>query len=317
MNIAAEWKSWNSFYKTLLLASTGFVVTGAILGYGAIQSRGAAREATARAENASAQVQSLERQVAKPVPPPDLSTVGRAIPNEWEMARFFADLAVAARTRGVSVVSVTPTKPPEDHGAYSPSGSRPGSGGSAPKTGRAVPAGGGTGPAPGTAAPNNGNNGNGGSTGNGQPKPGASGGQTPASAPGAPSGQSPSSGPGGAAGSGSNPGNEAAKSGDSAPPPSIPGLYTLDLSLEAEGSGANLLGFIDELQAMPRFVWIDEYTLDFSQQNQGAGGTPVPAKLSVKFTLYSHAPWDAKAANETPWPFPIEPAGNPEAFGGR
>ncbi|MDI3257655.1 MAG: hypothetical protein QJR01_08020 [Kyrpidia sp.] len=305
MNIAAEWKSWNPFHKTLLLASAGLVVTGAVLGYAAFQSRGAAREATARAENTTAQVQSLERQVAKPVPPPDLSTVGRAIPNEWEMARFFADLAVAARTRGVSVVSVTPTQPPEDRGAYTPPGSRPGAGGSAPKTGQAVPAGGGTGPTPGTAAPSNGNNGNGGSTGNGEAKPGASGGQPPASAPGAPSGQGPSSGPGGGA----------AKSGGSAPPSQIPGLYTLDLSLEAEGSGPNLLGFVDELQAMPRFVWIDEYTLDFTQQNQRAGGAPVPAKLNVKFTLYSHAPWDAKAANETPWPFPIQPAGNPEAFG--
>lgn len=292
MNIAEEWKSWTPFHKTLLLASAGLLVTSAVLGYGAVQSRSAAREAAGRAENTMAQVQSLERQVAKPVPAPDLSAVGRAIPNEWEMARFFADLAVAAKTRRVTVVSVTPAQPPEDRGAYTPPTSRPGPGESAPKPpAQAAPAAGGTGPASGPAAQSSGSG------------AGGQGGQGPSP------GQSPASGQG--PGQGNNPGGGTPKSGGAAPPPAIPGLYTLELSIEAEGSGPDLLAFLDELQAMPRFVWINEYTLDFPKEPQ----SPAPSKLNVKLTLYSHAPWDAKAANETPWPFPMEPAGNPEAFG--
>lgn len=324
MRLTERIRSLTPFHRWLLLISAGLAVTGGVLAYTSSSAAQAARAAAARLQDAQNQMQLLQRKLSRPVPAPDLTLPARAIPNNWEMARFFADLTTAANTWSIHIASVTPNPPSPDPGGFKPPGT-PGSAGAttptSPGGSSANPAGAQGGGNQPSGSPSQATGGGAGSPSPSAPSSPGSVGATPGtatngSAPGAASGPAaPTSGSAGA-----TTGKEAV------PPAALPGIHSLTIAITAEGTGSNLLAFLDELTAMPRLVWITDYTLDFSGGGSnpggaaggaggGAGTSTGTARLQLTLTLYSHAPWDSRAVAETPWPFPIQPAGNPEAFG--
>ncbi|HHY65860.1 MAG TPA: hypothetical protein GX517_01445 [Alicyclobacillus sp.] len=304
MTFTGKFQALNPFHRWLIVISAALLVTFGVLGYISFSATREARTAAARLKDAQDQMQVLQQKVARPVPVPDLSLPAREIPTNWDMARFFADLTNAAKTWGVHITSVTPNPPTPDPGGFQPSGNNGSGSASVPSTS------GNTANRP-VSTPN----------GNTQPSgmPATPSGSTAGNTTGsATKGTTSGNASGQAAPAEENAGATKGKEGN--PPAALPGVHSLTLAVDAEGTGSNLLAFLNELTAMPRLVWITEYTLDFGQGGTRSGGGAVgagsgPARLQLTLTLYSHAPWDSRAVAETPWPFPIQPAGNPEAFG--
>ncbi|WP_018131346.1 hypothetical protein [Effusibacillus pohliae] len=268
--------------KIALSLSAVLLLSGSLLGYAAWQKAKEAAAADTEADAVAQQVQRLRQKVVQQVNPPDLLKLGRAIPNDWEMALFLADLTNTAKANKVVVTSLTPSGPQADQLTKN--------GGSAKADGSQAKGG--------TAAEPK------------QDKQGSSSaGGTPAQLRGQQVGQQTGQQQHAQLGS------QGAAVGTS-PPPELVGISSLEISLKAEGNPTDLVAFVDRLQQMPRFLWINDYNLDFSSTTAGSPGTgPKLAHLQLKLTIYSRAPWDAKAAASVEWPFSIAPAGNGNAFG--
>ncbi|MFC4767989.1 hypothetical protein [Effusibacillus consociatus] len=224
--------------KILLLISVVLLLSGGAFWYLSWQKERIATEVQARADAVTVQMNLLQKQAAQKVNPPDLVKLGRAIPTEWEIGWFFADLTTAAKQSQVTLVQVAPGQPVEKQPAKN-----------------------------GTAA---------------------------------------------------NPPAKQGSSGEadlSSPPPELSGVFALEVALTAQGDPVDLLSFVDQLQRMPRFVWIKEYNLTFEKKGGASAGTGSIAALTLKLTIYSRAPWDSKPAASVEWPFPVLPAGNDHAFG--
>lgn len=235
--------SWTVPQKIMLSVSGVLLLSGGAFWYISQKQEKMAVEVRTQADAAIQRVNSLQQKAAQQVHPADLAKMGRAIPNDWEMGLFLADLVTAAKEKNVTLVNVSPQA----------------------KTNQ---------------APSN-------------------------SSAGQPNHNQPSKQ------------GEKTEADFSSPPPELPGVTSLEVALSAKGGAVNLLSFVDRLQQMPRLVWINEYKLNFNAKGAARQtGARFPAsQLDLKLTIYSHAPWDARAAAAVEWPFPIRPAGKEDAFG--
>ncbi|GAX88493.1 GspMb/PilO family protein [Effusibacillus lacus] len=94
--------------KIVLLLSGCLFLSGGAFGYLSWQKEKAASEIKGQADAVSQQVTRLQQKIQQKVETPDWKKLGRAIPKDWEMPLFFADLTLAAKDSQVTLVSVTP-----------------------------------------------------------------------------------------------------------------------------------------------------------------------------------------------------------------
>lgn len=277
-------QTFTRFHKLLMLLSLILLLASAALGYVANRSAQEAQTVHSSAEQRVQQLNQAKDKLSKPMKAPDAAALNRAIPLNWDMDRFLADLTLAAEATGITLDSVAPASYDEpltdnkNQGKALSSDTSTGissssSGASSSMGGTAMGSASGGGTAENVTTTNMAAN-----------TSSASGSST--------------------AGSAASSGNAQKVADETAPPVSLKGIYALTLTVAAEGKEAQLVNFLDRLQQMPRFVWINSYELNVNAgQAGGTGGQPVADKITVKLTLYSHAPWSEKESASLGWPF--------------
>ncbi|OUM87216.1 MAG: hypothetical protein BAA01_09105 [Bacillus thermozeamaize] len=265
-------KSMTQSEKWLLVVIFVLLVLGCVTGYFAWQASSRLADVRMQASDASRQVEMMEARLAKAVSPPDLATMNRAIPADWEMPRFFADVTLLANAYDLQIHAVTPGEPIQPEPRQESQSSAADGKGAADEAEGAD------------------------KTDGGEETDGAEKAEK-------------TDGGGDAADE-----HAGGKAFSPEPPASLSGVYTLPLTLQVKGNITEVLAFIDELQHLPRLVWVTGFELLVEDEEQDAGKMfQKPIDLKINLNLYSHAPWDVAGYTED-WPFDIQPADNEEAF---
>jgi len=230
-----------------------------VIGYFSMKARYQLVDVRIQASDATQQMEMMEARLAKPITPPDLTKMNQAIPPDWQLPRFFADVTLLANEYEIQIHFLTPGDPIQ--------------------------------PEPSEEEQN---------ADQAQNSPDASNGEESMTASEREADQTE--------------GNEASQeeSISPKPPKSLPGVYTLPLILEVKGNITEVLAFIDELQRLPRLVWVTGFELLVEDPDENRLYQK-PINLRINLNLYSRAPWNAVEYAEE-WPFDIQPAKNEEAF---
>jgi Tfp pilus assembly protein PilO len=219
-------------HKIWLTFSILFLLSGGSLGYLQYQAANQAEEIRREADAADQRVMQLQQRTSKPLKTFNLESLQRAIPEQWEMPRFFADLTVAAEETGVTIASVEPSEYQEtgagDH-VGKPSGN----------------------PAGNQTAKQNGNSQN---PQNGKLTQAL--GKAIQSLPGQPQNVSPG-----------GPKEDKTPPAEVLPPAELKDLHSLTLTISVQGNENSLFAFLDRLQHLPRLVWVNDYEWNLNDTN--------------------------------------------------
>lgn len=265
-------KSMTRSEKWTLAITLFWAVFGCIIGYFAWQARNELADIRMQASDATQQVKMMEARLSKTLTSPDLKKMNQAIPPDWQLPRFFADVTLLANEHKVQIHSLTPGElirpEPTEESQNASDGEE-----SLPASEREA-------------------------------------GQTAGSDKEQDSNVDLGD-------------DEVAENNNEAnpeeslgplPPKSLTGVYTLPVMLEVKGNITEVLAFIDELQQLPRLVWVTGFELLMEEPDQKDYQiNQKPIDLQINLNLYSHAPWAAVEYVEE-WPFEIRPAENEEAF---
>jgi Tfp pilus assembly protein PilO len=216
-------------HKIWLTISILFLLSGGSLGYLQNQAAKQAEEIRREADAADQRVMQLQQRTSKPLKTFDLESLQRAIPEQWEMPRFFADLTMAAEETGVTITSVEPSEYQET-GAGNQAGKPSG-----------IPAGNQT------TKPN----------GNSQILQNGKQTQAQGKAIQGLTGQPQTESPGG-------PKEDKTPPTEVLPPTELKDLHSLTLTISVLGRENALLAFLDRLQHLPRLVWVNDYEWDLN-----------------------------------------------------
>jgi Tfp pilus assembly protein PilO len=211
-------------HKVWLTICILLLLSGGSLGYLQNQAAKQAEEIRREADAADQRVSQLQQRTSKPLKTYNLESLQRAIPEQWEMPRFFADLTIAAEETGVTIASVEPSEYQET-GTGNQGGKPTGNASGNP-----------------TAKPN-------------RTSPGPQNGKQ-TQVQGAPiqglPGQPQTVSPGGLKGDKTPP-------AEVQPPAELKDVYSLTLTISVLGKENALLAFLDRLQHLPRLVWVNDY----------------------------------------------------------
>lgn len=104
-------KSMTRSEKWVLVMILLLAVLGCIIGYFAWQTSNELADVRMQASDATRQVEMMEARLAKEITPPDLTKMNLAIPPDWQMHRFFADVTMLANEYEIQIHSLTPGEP--------------------------------------------------------------------------------------------------------------------------------------------------------------------------------------------------------------
>lgn len=104
-------KSMTRAQKWMLVVNLLLIVLIGVAGYYTWNAKTILADVRSEASYATQQLERIEAQLAKAIVPPDLAELNQAIPVDWQIARFFADLTMLSNEYEIQIFSVSPGEP--------------------------------------------------------------------------------------------------------------------------------------------------------------------------------------------------------------